>query len=211
MSLDALLRVEARVDTDPRSASYRGMQDASNDGSDADLIRAAESDAAAFGVLYERHALRVHTWCHRRLEWAASDLTAETFAQAWLSRAHFRDDRGGSALPWLLGIARNVLRETVRRDRVETRARERLGLPLDLAAEDGYGVVEERLSPRHALAAAFEQLPEHERDALELRVVDELSYDQVAERLAIRPAAARLRVSRALRRLALATIEEDRS
>lgn len=72
--------------------------------------------------------------------------------------------------PWLLGIARNVLRETVRLDRVETRARERLGLPVDLAAEEG-AKVEERLSPRLALAAALDDLPEHEREALELRVV----------------------------------------
>lgn len=184
------------------------MQGASDD---AELIRAARSDAAAFGVLYERHALRVYRWCFRRLEWAASDLTAETFAQAWLSRDRFRDEHGGSAVPWLLGIARNVLRETIRLDRVETRARERLGLPLDLAAEEGYGAVEERLSPRVALAAAVEELPEHEREALELRVLGELPYDQVAERLAIQPAAARLRVSRALRRLALVTTREDRS
>lgn len=183
----------------------------SRDGSDADLIRAAASEAAAFGALYERHALRVYTWCHRRLEWAASDLTAETFAQAWLSRDRFRDEHAGSALPWLLGIARNVLRETIRHDRVETRARERLGLPLDLAAEDGYAAVEEKLSPRTTLVAALDQLPEHERDALELRVFNELSYDQVAERLEIRPAAARLRVSRALRRLALVATKEGRS
>ena len=187
------------------------MQSVSNDRSDADLIRAAGSDAAVFGALYERHALRIYGWCHRRLEWAASDLTAETFAQAWLCRGRFRDEHGGSALPWLFGIARNVLRETIRLDRVETRARERLGLPLDLAAEEGYAVVEERLSPRAALLVALGQLPDHERDALELRIVDELSYDQVAERLAIRPAAARLRVSRALRRLALVTTKEGRS
>jgi RNA polymerase sigma-70 factor (ECF subfamily) len=84
-------------------------------------------------------------------------------------------------------------------------------LPLDLAAEDGYAAVEDRLSPRTALAAALDQLPEHEREALDLRVVGELPYDEVAERLAIRPAAARLRVSRALRRLALATPKEDRT
>jgi RNA polymerase sigma-70 factor (ECF subfamily) len=175
--------------------------------SDAELIRAA--DAAAFGVLYERHALRVYGWCRRRLDWAASDLTAETFAQAWLGRERFRDEHGGSALPWLLGIARNVMRETIRHDRVETRARERLGLPLDLAAEDGYAKVEDRLSPRLTLAAALEELPDHEREALELRVVDELPYDEVAEQLSIRPAAARLRVSRALRRLALVVTKED--
>ena len=112
-------------------------------------------------------------------------------------------------MPWLLGIAANVLADTVRRNRIETRARERLGLPLDLASEDGYTAVEERLSPRAALARGLGSLPAHERDALELRVVDELSYAQVAKRLAIRPAAARLRVSRALRRLALSVPKED--
>jgi RNA polymerase sigma-70 factor (ECF subfamily) len=177
---------------------------------DAELIRAAGSDPSAFGELYGRHAFSVHAWFQRRLKWAASDLTAETFAQAWLSRGRFHDDHGGSALPWLLGIARNVLRETIRTDRVESRARERLGLPVDLASEDGYEAVEARLSPRIALAAALEGLPEHEREALELRVVDELPYDEVAEQLSIRPAAARLRVSRALRRLALVTTREDR-
>jgi RNA polymerase sigma factor (sigma-70 family) len=103
-----------------------------------------------------------------------------------------------------------VLRESVRRDRVETRARERLGLPLDLAYEDGYAAVEERLSPRRALAEALEELPDHEREALDLRVIGELPYRDVARRLRIRPAAARLRVSRALRRLAQLAPKEER-
>lgn len=187
------------------------MRGDADDLSDAELIEAAGSDAEAFGVLYERHALLIYRWCRRRLEWAASDLTAETFAQAWLSRERFRDEHGGSALPWLFGIARNVLLETVRHDRVETRARERLGLPLDLGAEDGYARVDDRLSTRLALADALDDLPEHEREALELRVVGELPYDEVAKRLSIRPAAARLRVSRALRRLALVVTKEDRA
>jgi RNA polymerase sigma factor (sigma-70 family) len=176
--------------------------------SDAQLI--AEGGEAGFTELYRRHALSVYSWFRSRLAWAAADLTAETFAQAWISRRRFRDDCDGSGLPWLLGIGRNVLRETARRDRVETRARERLGLPLDLAAEDGYEAVEERLSPRRALAAALDELPGHERQALELRVVQGLAYPEVADRLAIRPAAARLRVSRAVRRLAHALAKEER-
>lgn len=179
------------------------------DRTDAALIRAAESDAAAFGELYRRHVSTVHGWFSRRLRWAASDLAAETFAQAWLSRRSFRDEAGGSALPWLFGIARNVARESARRNEVETRARHRLGLPTDLASEDGYDAVEERLSPRAALAEALDALPEHERDALELRVVDELPYEDVADRLGVRPAAARLRVSRALRRLSTLPLKED--
>jgi RNA polymerase sigma factor (sigma-70 family) len=175
--------------------------------SDASLLR--NSDPAAFGELYSRHMEEVYRWFRRRIEWAASDLTAETFARAWLARGRFRDERDGSALPWLLGIAANLLADTVRRDRIETRARKRLGLPLDLATEDGFTEAEDRLSPREALARGVAQLGDHERQALELRVVEELPYDQVARRLAIRPAAARLRVSRALRRLALTVPKED--
>jgi RNA polymerase sigma factor (sigma-70 family) len=92
---------------------------------------------------------------------------------------------------------------------VETRARRRLGLPTDLASEDGYAAVEERLSPSVALEEALETLPAHEREALELRVVGELPYDDVAARLGLRPAAARLRVSRALRRLSALPLKED--
>jgi RNA polymerase sigma-70 factor (ECF subfamily) len=175
------------------------------DRTDAELIHAAESDAGAFAELYRRHVSTVHGWFRRRLEWAASDLTA----QAWLSRRSFRDEAEGSALPWLFGIARNVARESARRNEVETRARRRLGLPTDLASEGGYAAVEERLSPSVALADALETLPEHEREALELRIVDELPYADVADRLGVRPAAARLRVSRALRRLSALPLKED--
>jgi len=177
---------------------------------DAELIRRASSDPSAFAALYRRHAAAVHDWHRRHLPWAAADLTAETFAQAWLSRRRFRDDREGSALPWLLGIARNVLRDSARRDRIETRARERLGLDVDLASEDaGYAAVDDRLSPRAALRAALDSMPRHERDAVALRVVEELPYAEVAERLAIRPAAARLRVSRGLRRLSSLTRKDE--
>jgi RNA polymerase sigma factor (sigma-70 family) len=172
--------------------------------SDAELLRTA--NAQAFGELYGRHAAAVHEWFAQRVAWAAPDLTAETFARAWLSRRRFRDDRDGSALPWLLGIGRNVLRESARQDRVETAARARLGLPVELA-DDEFADVDDRLSPRPSLRAALEELPPHERRALELRVVDELSYDDVARSLRIRPAAARLRVSRALRRLS--SVKED--
>jgi len=177
--------------------------------SDASLLHDSEADPAAFGELYSRHVGAVYRWFHRRIEWAASDLTAETFARAWLARSRFRDERDGSALPWLLGIAANLLAEAVRRDRIETRARKRLGLPLDLATEDGFTEAEDRLSPREALARELALLADHERQALELRVVEGLPYEQVARRLAIRPAAARLRVSRALRRLALSVPKED--
>jgi RNA polymerase sigma factor (sigma-70 family) len=158
--------------------------------SDAQLIAHAGDGPAGFSELYTRHAAEVHAWLS-------------------LSRDRFQDTHEGSALPWLLGIARNVLLETARADRIETRARERLGLPLDLATEDGFTEVEDRLSPRLLLDGQLDTLPTGEREALQLRVIDELSYEEVAEQLHIRPTAARLRVSRALRRLAHTTPEEN--
>jgi RNA polymerase sigma-70 factor (ECF subfamily) len=177
--------------------------------SDASLLVDDTDPAAAFSELYARHVGTVYEWFRRRLEWAASDLTAETFTRAWLGRRRFRDDRHGSALPWLLGIGANVLADTVRRDRIETSARRRMGLPLDLATEDGYAEVENRLSPSAALEQQLRRLPAHELQALELKMLKDLSYAQVGARLAIRPAAARLRVSRALRRLASTIPKEE--
>jgi RNA polymerase sigma factor (sigma-70 family) len=185
------------------------MQPSREPRTDADLLRECARDPDAFGELYARHVDAVHRWFAARLEWAASDLTAETFARAWLSRRRFRDQRDGTALPWLLGIARNVLAATLRHERVESAARRRLGLPCELAEDDGYAAVDDRLSPRRSVTEAIARLSHAEREALELRVIGELPYDEVSARLGIRPAAVRLRVFRALRRVS-AELQEDR-
>src|ERR1700744_862918 len=176
---------------------------------DAELLRRSDHEPAAFSELYARHVSAVYGWVARRSRWAAADLTAETFARAWLHRRRFRAEHGGSVLPWLLGIAAHLVAALARHDRIETRARRRLGLPLELGTEDGYVEVERRLSPSRALLAQLQSLAPHERRALELRVVGELPSAAVADRLSIRPAAARLRVSRALRRLASTVPREE--
>src|SRR5437764_12645707 len=97
---------------------------------DAELLAAARKDASAFRAFYERYAERVYGYHLRRAREpeAAHDLTAETFAQAWLARRRFRDRAGGSAGPWLFGIARNLLSQSVRRRRIELKACARIGL-----------------------------------------------------------------------------------
>src|SRR6478752_3306156 len=98
--------------------------------SDSALLAAARTDPGAFRELYDRYADRILAYHRRRSRDAdaAHELTAETFAQAWLVRARFRDECDGSAGPWLFGIARNVLLVSVRRRALEASARERLGL-----------------------------------------------------------------------------------
>jgi RNA polymerase sigma-70 factor (ECF subfamily) len=165
---------------------------------DADLLRAARRSAAAFRELYERYAERIHAYHLRRSRSAdaALDLTAETFAQAWASRSRFRDEAGGSAGPWLFGIARNVLLESVRRGRIERAACERLGVfeRLDRAPVHA----EPQAAWLDGLDEALAALPESQRSAIELRVLRDLDYDTVAGALSTTPRAARVRVSRGL-------------
>ena len=164
--------------------------------SDAALLAAARTDAGAFRELYDRYAERVLGYHLRRCrdEDAAHELTAETFAQAWLSRARFRDECDGSAGPWLFGIARNVLRVSVRRRTLEATARERLGIE-----------IASTVSPQEDWLEGLEdgdEVPE----AVRLRVLDECSYDEIAETLGTTPGAARVRVHRGL-----AALRKERS
>lgn len=178
--------------------------------SDAELIRAARTDATAFRELYDRYAEQVHGYHLRRTRdlHAAHDLTAETFAQAWLARRRFRDRAGGSAGPWLFGIARNLLAQSVRRRRIELRACERIGL-LERLDEPRVGAEPEDVL-LEGLDEALAELPAGERDAVELRVIDGLPYDAVAADLATTEGAARVRVARGLGRLRQRLIRDER-
>jgi RNA polymerase sigma factor (sigma-70 family) len=165
--------------------------------SDAELLVAARSEAGAFRELYERYADRVYGYHLRRSQdpHAAHDLTAETFAQAWRSRARFRDEAGGSAGPWLFGIARHVLLVSVRQRSLERSASERLGV---LDAADRAAAAEPSESWLDGIDEALAHLPEAQQQAIRLRVVDDLGYDEAAERLEATPQAVRARVSRGL-------------
>lgn len=183
---------------------------------DAELIEAARKDPEAFRELYERYAAWMRSWFlrHTSSETAALDLTAETFAQAWHAARRFRDEAGGSAAPWLFGIARNLLRQYHKHNRIETAARRRLGMPLAFAECEDFERVDERdeavaLTPR--LRGALRSLPSEQRRALQLRVVHGLPYEEVAGRLGCSQNAARLRVSRALRSLVAQLEGTDRA
>jgi RNA polymerase sigma factor (sigma-70 family) len=170
---------------------------------DAELLKAARNDPEAFRELYDRYAVWIRSWFvrHTGSEQASLDLTAETFAQAWHASRRFRDLADGNGAPWLFGIARNLLRQYHKHNRIESAARERMGLPAT-HAEGGFERVDDRseagaLAPlvQHALRA----LPADQRRAFELRFVHQLPYEAVAGRLGCSQNAARLRVSRALR------------
>jgi RNA polymerase sigma factor (sigma-70 family) len=178
---------------------------------DAALLAAARSDPNAFRELYDRYADRIHGYFVRRTGDgdAAFDLTAETFAQAWLVRARFRDEIDGSAAPWLFGIARNVLLMSLRRGQLERRAVERLGVAERLASPYEAASVAPEEHWADGADELLDALPPSQREAVRLRVVQELSYEQVAVALGTRASAARVRVHRGLAALRARRIDSE--
>ena len=171
---------------------------------DAELLAAsARGDPDAFAVFYRRHLPRVLAYCLRETgsRDLAADLTAEVFAAALDSSRRY-EARGESALGWLLGIAHNKLLESFRRRRVEDAARWRVGMAPVVFYDDDLARVDELAALRSAAGEALSQaVPPTERAAIEARILDERSYEEIAAELQCSESLVRKRVSRGLARI----------
>lgn len=157
-------------------------------------------------VLYRRHREALLLFFVRRTTDVelALDLWAETFAQAVAGRRRYRGSSEDQEAAWLYGIARRQLALYYRRGNAERRALDRLRIerpPSDRSVEAEISRRAGLAELRRELAAALATLSDGTRRALELRVVHELPYPEVAERLEISEPTARARVSRGLRTL----------
>jgi RNA polymerase sigma-70 factor (ECF subfamily) len=185
------------------SVNLGHMASQSGKPSDAELVLAtARRDERAFAVLYRRYLPLVVRWCvvHTGERELAADLAAETFAAALIAARRYRPERG-EVDAWLLGIARNKLRESRRRGRIEASARKRLSMEpvaitdADLERVDELGSREEEIVP------LLRSLPTAQREALLGRVVGERSYRELAGELRCSEMVVRQRVSRGLQAL----------
>lgn len=176
---------------------------------DVEALRRTKQHPEAFGAFYRRHAERVLRYfaARTREPELAADLMAETFASA-LAGAHRYRVSHGPPVAWLFGIARNLLIDSYRRGEVIARARQRLALePVRLDDEDIARI--DHLSALPSIDTLLAGLSPQEAVALKARIVDERSYDDIADELRCSPAVVRQRVSRGLAHLR-DTVEVDR-
>jgi RNA polymerase sigma-70 factor (ECF subfamily) len=174
--------------------------------SDAELIVASVADPEAFCMLYDRWAGPLLAFIYRRVGNAevAADLLAEAFARAFENRSKFRDT-GDSGSAWLYTIASRLISRYYRRKTVELKAVERLGITVPQVDQEAM-LAFERIADNESgggllVSEAIEQIPPSEREAVHLRVVEDLDYQEIATRLNCSVVAARVRVHRGLTRL----------
>ncbi|MBI1797638.1 MAG: sigma-70 family RNA polymerase sigma factor [Candidatus Eisenbacteria bacterium] len=167
---------------------------------DAELVRAAQGgDAPAFTEIVRRYQHSVHrvAWALTRNDGDADDVAQETFVRAWRALGRFRV--GEPLYPWLARIATNLAFSMFRsrKRRPET--------PLEPLLEAGrqWGVEDdpaERVAAgersQHLQRAFAELKPEHQT-ILALRVVEEQSYEAIAETLGVPIGTVMSRLSRA--------------
>lgn len=162
-----------------------------------------KSDNAAFNTLYERFRRRLFAYCLRALEDRATAQDAfQTIVMTIVEKK--QSFIGGNFMAWLMTIARNEVLQTKRKRKptvdIEPLAEE-------LSADTTEGDVTERDIVRQAMSA----LPEDFREVIELRYIDDLSYEQMADILQISLSLVKVRLFRAKKILAtrLAGLRED--
>jgi RNA polymerase sigma-70 factor (ECF subfamily) len=163
---------------------------------DSELL--GSTDAKDFGRFYERHVDEVTAFVGRRVREhdAVFDVVAETFARALARRGQFDPGRG-PAIAWLLGIARNLIIDAARRERVAAKVSGPLAPALSATGDDAGGRLDVGVDGgggelRDGLAA----LPPEQREALLRRFVLDQSYPEIAAEQRVSEQVARKRVSR---------------
>jgi RNA polymerase sigma-70 factor (ECF subfamily) len=168
----------------------------------------------AFVDLYDRAGRRLLVFLARRMHDldAAAEVWSECWAIAFKTWPRCRAESQGEAEAWLWGIARNQLAAYYRSGAIERRALERLGWtmpPVEGLEDEEFARVADLDALRCVLGDALSALPVKRRRAVQLRIVDELSYEEVAARMGCSEQSARAHVSRGLRRLAAALDQHE--
>ena len=156
------------------------------------------ADERTFERLYAEHREAILRYCLRRANRDdAAEAASETFAIAWRRRDAIPI---GYELPWLYGVARNVLAGQHRSNRRRVAATRRLPRQLDTADDPEGQVV--RSEEAREVVAALERLAPEDRELIRLAGWEQLGRSEIAIALDCSPNAVTKRLGRALDDLA---------
>ena len=166
-----------------------------------ELVLRAASSMEAFSELYAHYVDGIYGYVYRRVgnEKDAEDITARTFEKALGGIGGFKW-KGASFCSWLVRIASNTVVDHYRREGRMKRIDLEEVLPRLEADDDPTGGVEKK-EERLMLADALGNLPERYRMVVELKFVDDLENEVIADMLGCSRGNLAVRLHRALKAL----------
>lgn len=173
-----------------------------SDQTDAMIIGRSVRAPECFGAIFDRHVTEVHGYLSRRTGSGTADgLVGDVFRIAFENRSRYRTDRP-SALPWLYGIAANVLRQHRRTEHRQLRLVDRLTVEATARnVEEGESARSRARDDVAIVVEVLAELPEAEREAVLLYAWEDLSYEEIATTQDVPLGTVRSRLNRARRRI----------
>jgi RNA polymerase sigma-70 factor (ECF subfamily) len=199
------MEIELAVPGSPSSLTRRlSMVSMRERGIGPEQLRWIGTDPEIFEVFYREHVQGIQGFVARRVGDSdrVADLTAEVFLAA-IGAAHRYQSGRGTPKAWLYGIARTIVAAD-RRQVGRERAREERLRASALLDGDDVAQIEARIEAStnlRQLYEAMDHLSESERAVLELVAIDELSLNETAAAVGVRPVTARVLLHRARRKL----------
>jgi RNA polymerase sigma factor (sigma-70 family) len=163
-----------------------------------------DEEAEIFGSLFSDHAQAVYAFCARRTASLAlaDDLTSLVFLEAWRHRSKMQLALAENPLPWLLGVANNVVRNATRAQRRHRAALARLPDPRPSQGADDEVISRgETVRVLREALEAISSLNDGERDVVSLVLWSGLTYEEAAVSLHLPIGTVRSRLSRARSKL----------
>jgi RNA polymerase sigma factor (sigma-70 family) len=163
------------------------------------LALVSRSDNAALGELYDRYGRTAYGLAVRVLRdpALAEDAVQDAFLAIWRSAGGFRADRAKPST-WILTLVHRRAVDLVRREE------RRRAPPLETASSEAVGATDEEVAlraRRRVVQEALRQLPDEQREALELAYYGGFTQSELAERLGQPLGTVKSRMFAGLRRL----------
>jgi RNA polymerase sigma-70 factor (ECF subfamily) len=151
------------------------------------MVRVRDGDARAFGVLFDRHAGPAFSLAYRMCgsRARAEDVVQDTFLSLWRAGARYDPSRG-SVRAWILGAIHNRAIDSFRRESLRAASPlEQSGVAERLAAPELTEVEAERRADAQRVRTALQDLPDEQRQVIELSYYGGFTHQQIAELLSL--------------------------
>ncbi len=173
----------------------RTISSLQNDTDEFLMVRYQQGETAAFSELYSRHSGKVFGYLKKHLSQAqaADDLLQIVFLKLHENRGRYKTSF--PFLPWLFSITRHAMIDAIRKKAatpIEESALERLA---------GAHQEQEEQSQEVALQRAVASLPKVQRELIEMRFKEGLSFEEIGNRLRVSEPTIRKRISRTVQSL----------